>query len=266
MKKLFTFALAAATLVGFSACSNDEENVLSDKGYINLNVSADQIVATRAAADLTQWVAVVKSQATTNFVFGTAETKAVINPTTGTSLAATPLDAGTYEVTVSSHQSEDAALDASSPYGEAYFEYQGKVVTVAAGSTTNESIECGKAKNARFEIISSGFAGSALTVTITDPRAITFSKADNTIGNAAFFTAGQELTFNINYTINDIPQTLTNKKFKLGGAGTNSKLTISSDQNGYISLTITYDETFANGTSKTFEINTSNGEATEKEP
>ena len=263
MKKLFTFALAAATLVGFSACSNDEENVLSDKGYINLNVSADQIVATRAAADLTQWVAVVKSQATTNFVFGTAETKAVINPTTGTSLAATPLDAGTYEVTVSSHQDEEAALAANEPYGEPYFEFQGKVINVTAGSTTNESIECGKSKNARFEIISNGFAGTALTVTVTAPREITFSKANNTISNAAFFAANQELTFNVDYTINGNTKNLTGKKFTLGGAGTNSKLTISSDQNGYISLTITYDDTFDTGTAKTFEINSADGSATE---
>ena len=72
MKKLFTFTLAAATLIGFSACSNDEENVLSDKGYINLGVTIDNTLATRATQDATvaDWYAVV-TNGDGDAVFGT---------------------------------------------------------------------------------------------------------------------------------------------------------------------------------------------------
>lgn len=266
MKKLFTFALAAATLVGFSACSNDEENALSDKGYINLNVTADQIVATRAAVDapVAEWYALVTNSDGTP-VFGTTASKDLI----GTALASTKLTAGQYKVAVSNYANEAGWKAANSGYGNAYFTgsyydatTETDYVTVVAGTTKNISIACGKAQNARFSIASGGFAGSALTVTANDAtnnRSLTFSKAAGTISNVAYYDASVTLALKIEYTINNKSNTL-NKNLTLGGAGTNNTLTISSDQNGYISVSITYDSDYAEGgQTQTIEIDSSTG-------
>ena len=135
-------------------------------------------------------------------------------------------------------------------------------VTVEAGTTKPVAIDCGKAKNAQFSINSTNFSGSALAVNVTSPRTLTFSNTANpsTIGNEAFFAPNAELTFTITYTINDIPKTSAAKTFTLGGAGTASTLTIASNQNGTISVTITYDDAYTDGSSSTINIDGASGE------
>lgn len=265
MKKLFTFALAAATLVGFSACSNDEENVLSDKGYINLNVTTDDMVATRATQNATvaDWYAVV-TNGDGDAVFGTVATKAQI----GTTLATTPLNAGEYTIAVSNFPDNDDWLTANGGFGAAYYEGSADNQEVKAGDTKNVDISCGKAQNAKFSIASAGFNGTALSVDVTSPRTLSFDKACSTIGEPtntapintdAFFAAREELTYTIHYTINGITKTSTAKTFTLGAAGSASTLTISSDSNGKLSVSITYDNEYDAGNTQEIEINGATG-------
>lgn len=267
MKKLFTFALAAATFVGFSACSNDEENVKANMGYIDLNVSTDQILTTRADADASTYYALISNGS--DYVYGTAGNYKLIGTELATTGFAVSNAQGTlsYEVAVANFAKETDWATANNGYGAAY--YIGSAtsnVTLTPGSTTPVDISCGKAQNARFEIAAGGFAGTALKVTITDPRTLTFDKAatPSTISKVAYFTAGQTITYDVDYTINGKTKKLEGKSLQLGGAGTNNVLTIKSDQNGYISISITYDDTYATGGStKTIDINSADGSSTE---
>lgn len=254
MKKFFTFALAAATLVGFNSCTNEDSNLDANMGYIKVNVTTDE-VATRANANAAEWYAVVTNGE--SFAFGTTTTKALI----GTTLASTPLTAGSYNIAVANFADDDDWESANNGFGAAYYEGDASSQTVTAGQTTNVAIECGKAKNAKFSIVSSGFSGTALAVNVTAPRALEFSTAANpsTIGNEAFFTAGAELTYTITYTINGITKTSAAKTFTLGAAGSASTLTIASNQNGTISVTITYDDEYSAGSTNTVNIDAATG-------
>ena len=266
MKKLFTFTLAAATLIGFSACSNDEENVLSDKGYINLGVTIDNTLATRATQDATvaDWYAVV-TNGDGDAVFGTLATKALI----GTTLATTPLNKGSYNVAVANFADDDDWLTANGGFGAAYYEGSADNQEVKAGETKEVSISCGKSQNAKFSIASGGFNGSALKVDVTSPRTLSFDKACTTIGTPtntapintdAFFAPKAELTYTITYTINGINKTSTAKTITLGDAGSASTLTISSDSNGKLSvITITYNDEYGKGNNQEIEINGATG-------
>ena len=257
MKKLFTLALAATTLLGFSACSSDEENVKADKGYLNLGVTMDNAIATRATqnANAAEWYAVV-TNGDGDAVYGTIETKALIS----TTLSTTPLNAGSYNVAVANFATDEAWLTENGGFGAAYYEGNASSQTVTAGATTNVEIACGKAKNAKFNIAWSGFSGTALTVNVTTPRALTFDKAEGTIGNDAFFAPGAALSYTITYTINGITKTSDAKTLTLGEAGTASTLTIKSNTNGTISVSITYDDEFDTGNPDEIEIDAATGE------
>ena len=270
MKKLFTFALAAATLIGFGACSNDEENALSDKGYINLNVTTDDMVATRATQNATvaDWYALVSVTGGDIVYHGTTDSDFKL---IGTDLATTPLAAGSYNVAVRNYPNDAAWIAANEGFGAAYYEGNASSQTVTAGQTKDVDIACGKAQNAKFSIVSSGFSGTALTVNVThqaSSRTLSFDKACTTIGTPtntapintdAFFAAEAELTYTIHYTINSITKEITGKTFKLGAAGSASTLTIASNQNGTIKVSITYDNEFTTGESSTINIDAATG-------
>ena len=260
MKKLFTLALAAATLAGFSACSNDEQhNIDSTKGYINLGVTTDNTLATRAIQDapVAKWYAVVTNE-DGDYVYGTAGSKDLI----GTTLSTKPLAAGSYNVAVANFATNDAWLTANDGFGAAYYEGNASEQTVTAGQTTDVDIDCGKAKNAKFNIVSSGFSGTALTVNVTAPRTLTFDKTatPSTIGKDAFFAPKAQLTYTITYTINGNTKTSDAKTITLGEAGSASTLTIKSNKNGTISVSITYDDAYNGGTTDEIEIDAATGD------
>lgn len=256
MKKFFMYAVAAVATMSLTSCLSEEETNLTngEKGYINLNVTAENELITRADAPST-WIVNL----------GGAETKSV---TVGT-LSSTPLTPGAYTVNVSSHTSLDAALTG---YGEAYYTGNlGKTgdventVTVTTGTPVNASIACGKAKNAKLTIETAVPSDAVLNITVSNgSRNLTFNKTSETTldHTSAFFEAGEELTIGVSYTIYGHSGTLgTNaKKLTLGGAGTENKISISSNQTGTITLTsITYDDTFSDGNTQTITFDAATG-------
>ena len=261
MKKLFTFALAAATLVGFSACSNDEENVSNDQCRIILGVTTENSIATRAEGtpvqDISNWYAIVTQEFGDNDVaYGTEGSWKQI----GSNLGTTDFKSGKYTIAVASHTSVESANASNGNYGEPYYT---KTVTgqqINPGNN-NIAIECGKTQNAKFVIDASGFSGTALVVNVTSPVTLSFDKYTETptIGNPAFFAATTTLTYSITYTINGITNTLSGKTLRLGAAGTESTLTIKSNDNGRIVLSITYDNEYNTGTSGEIEIDAATG-------
>lgn len=270
MKKLFTFALAAATLVGFSACSNDEDGIDSSKAYLKLGITSDNAVTTRATQDavVTNWYAFVEG---TDVIWGAADTRAKITAELGT----TPLAAGEYTIFVSNFPNENAAYASSvnSGFGAAYYEGtakdDGKDKKSLVAGVNNVTINCGTAKNSKFKIDASGFHGNSLSVIVkngTDESARSLTFAGETLNNDAYFEAGSDLNFTVTYAYpginNGATQTTESKTLKLGGAGTISTLTISDDNKGTISLTIQYEDTFGAGATSSVVINATNGTAT----
>lgn len=249
-KNLFFVAAALAAMFGTTSCVNEVDMFkTAATGSISLSVSNDNMMDTRAVqnvADASSWYAVVNN--------GSSD---VYNKQIGTELSTTGFASGTYSVTVSNYANEAASYTVNSNFGAAFYTGSKTGVSVNAGQTTNVSIDCGKAKNAKFNLAYSGFSGTINNVTITSPRSVVFSGSN--LSNDAFFAAGAELTFTINYTINGITKTTDNKTLTLGGAATANTLTISSNANGTISVTITYDDEFTTGSAQTVEFDAATG-------
>lgn len=270
MKKLSVIAMVAMTALASTSCISFDEDEIpgtsEEYGYIKLSASADDVMVTRAnqsVATVGKWYAYVTDG--TKPVYGTSENgKKLISE----GLETTKMLPGTnYAVYIANYATEDAWKSAEEGFGDAYYKGERTNLKIDAGIVNKVDISCGKAQNAKFNIESSGFAGPKLKVNVTEPRALIFSTEDETIGNDAFFDATATLKFTMEYTINgkdyntsSNPQTIT-----LAGAGTANTLTISSDQNGTIKVTITYDRDFNEGKTEEIEIDSATGTATKKQ-
>ena len=267
MKKFFLCAVAVAATMSLTSCLSEEETNLTnaEKGYISLDVTAENALTTRATTD------VKEAPDSWTVALAGPESKTV---TVGT-LASTPLTPGDYTVNVYNYATLAEANNANSYYGDAY--YTGNLgmtgenentITVTTGAQAQATIACGKAKNAKLSIETNIPETSVLNITVTnnrDNRSLTFKKTaeENVLDHAtAFFTAGSTLTFEISYTIYGHSGNNTGKTNTLliGGAGTENKLIISSDQTGTITFTtITYDNGFDDGQKQTITIEAATG-------
>ena len=261
MKKFFLCAVAVAATMSLTSCLSEEEVNLEkgSKGYISVNVSADNELATRATqqvAAVGEWFAVVNNG--TSNVYGTdAEKKAI-----GETLASTPFAPGTYSVKVSNYANLAAAYTANNNFGDAYYEGEATGQTVETAKTKEVSVACGKAKNAKFVLDYTAFAGTLNNVAVTaTSHNVTFAKNASTLANAAYFNAAEELNFTINYEINGNTGKTYAGTFTMGNAATLNTLKIKSNTNGTISIiSITYDDDFTTpGTTTEVEIDAATG-------
>ena len=74
----------------------------------------------------------------------------------------------------------------------------------------------------------------------------------------AYFAVGEPLTLNINYTAADGAKSVI-KDIAALTAATDNTITLATNQNGLISLTITYNDTFTEGTSATYTFDAATG-------
>lgn len=229
------------------------------KGFIALNVTNDDALTTRAVNNApTDWTVKLGGQATHTLTVGT--------------IASQSLAAGDYTVEVYNFATLDAALADNSNYGEAWYygelgiTDESKKVTVSAGTTSEATLALGKAKNAKFTINASVPASAALTVTATSgstsSRALTFTKAANGSFNrtTAYFPATDAVTINVVYNNVTLDNSLA-KTLKMAGEGTENTLAITTNGNGTISLTITYDDEFTTGNTQTINFDAATGAA-----
>lgn len=79
------------------------------------------------------------------------------------------------------------------------------------------------------------------------------------MSKTAYFKALDALTYTINYTINGKTNTYTNSTPLFLDAATTNTLSIVSNQNGSISLTISYDPKFGTGKTETVTIDAATG-------
>lgn len=242
MKKTF-FAVALA-MVSLSSCTNEVLNDVDAMGTIVLSVSNDEQV-TRAAQtveDLNAWI-VKANDGSKDISLTTASTK---------------VKAGTYSITAQSHTDEAAALADNSGWGAAYYEGSTFDVVVEAGKTVPATVDCGKAKNARLKVqfsLISNFTEYSLTAA---NRNLVFD-ASNSSTALAYYGATEVVNYTLSYKYNDTPKQITGQ-ITMKGAATENIISISSNDNGTISVTVNYDDTFTEGSESEIVFDAATGE------
>ena len=232
MKKIY---LAALTLAMTACVSNDDLNPVDNYGYIDVNVSNDPVMVTRAKIiNPSNWI--IKANDIDLNTVGYKVKK------------------GDYTVTAQSHSSEDDALIQNDGWGEPFYsgstanneDEDKKTVTVSPGNTANAEVPCGKAKNGRVKVsfsLASNFTDYSVAVGTTD-RSLDFSS--ETKDKLAYFKPGNiNYTFSYKYNKTDVNTPVTGSITVV--EGTEHEIKISSNDNGTIKVTITYDDTFNDG-------------------
>lgn len=285
MKKYFMFAMAAAAMLSVTSCMNERDMDLAPSqelsakegvGYIRLNVSSDDEMATRAthstnatgdevSLDASNWtVSVSNATLSTNWSGKVSD------------LASHPFSAATgYTVTASNYANLKAALaatPASGDFGDAFYSGTSAAFEVTAGGTATPTIVCGRAKNAKLAVSLGTLTGitiNSISVVGSDGdggnRTIPFySVSGQTVTNntnkVAYFKADDELTYTVTYTTNSKPGTFSNKITL--AEHTSNTLSITSTATGLITLTISYNDEFGTGQTKTVTIDAATGTST----
>ena len=250
MKKIMLSVCALSAMV-LTSCSNEVdmfETIGTPKGTLNVDCIYDTEM-TRATA-------------TGSWIIKAGETRLVTGPNS--------IPAGKYTVTASNYDDLPAALAANENWGDAFYSGSQSDVVVSKGENVDVDINCGKAKNARlkaaFNLISK-FTNVALVadVNTTDPthtgRNLTFTQ-ENALTKLAYFNAGSTIPCKLSYNYNDTPIEKT-FYFTLSGAATENVITVNTNENGTITISltnITYEEEFGTGNSEEITIDAATGE------
>ena len=241
MKK--TFLAIALVMVGLSSCTNEVLNDVDAMGTLALSVSNDDQV-TRAAqtvADLNGWT-VKANDGTSDISLTTASTK---------------VKAGTYSISAKSHADEATALTDNNGWGAAYYEGSTSNVVVTAGKTANATVNCGTAKNARLKVqfsLISNFTEYSLTAN----RDLVFDKSNSSTA-LAYYGATEVVNYTLTYKYNGAEKTKSGT-ITMKGAATENIISISSNDNGTISVTVNYDDTFSEGNKTDLEFDAATGD------
>lgn len=250
MKKSIFLASAVLAALAFTSCSNEVdmfEPIGSEKATIDFNITSDDAVTTRTLQDATtsEWWAKMGEN---DWAYANTLEGQTYNP-------------GPYTIQVGNFKSQADAMP-NNAAGAPYYTLT-KSVTLVKGTNTVE-FECGTAKNGKVDVDWTGTAGVAgLTMTnvaasqvateTTPARTYTYAA-----GGTAYFYAGAEVTFTINYTYNSVAKTITKKITP--AAATQYAFNVSANSNGTITtLTITYDDGMANGGTTSTEIDAATG-------
>lgn len=256
MKKLFF--VAAIACLSFASCRKEASDV--GYGYIDLGITADILTKTVLNVDsseLESWTAVAtKSGESSPAYSGTAS-----------GLASTPLLSGTYAVSVYTFADDAAAEAANERWGAARYAGEAEV-TVSSGTTQNPTIECGAARNTRFTVIfdnsfkamctdENGGALDTYALTTKDARAIVFNK--DTEGKYAYYAVSASVPYTFEYVYNGVPRKAEGILNMGDVAGTQRNIIIRSNNNGSISITISYDDSFIDGEDEILTIDALTG-------
>ena len=250
MKKYLMTVVAALAAASFTSCTNEIdmfESLTSEKATIDLNITNDDAVVTRAIQNATTsawWAKMYENE------WAYANTLEKQTYTTGN-----------HTIQVGNFKSQAEAMP-NGEAGSAYYTLT-KSVNFVKGTNTVE-FACGTAKNGKVTVDWSGTADVAgLTMTSvaasqvatenTPARTYTY-----TAGGDAYFYAGAEVTFTINYTYNSVAKTITKKITP--AAATQYAFNVSANSNGTITtLSITYDDGMTNGAATTTTIDAATG-------
>ena len=250
MKKNFLPIIALA--LSATACVSDADlDVADNKGFINVSVSADNSMETRGTVpvdNIGDW---------TIMVGGTKWE----GPTQG-------ISAGTYTVTATNYANINDALAANAPYGDAWYSGETKSVQITAGHQTSVSIDCGKAKNARVraDIQSNMPSISEVQIKVhkkndTDRQPVLSMENTTAYFEASTESSSVEIIYEISYKYgsNSDRTTLNAKTLTLGMAAQENVIKITSNTNGSINISVSYDDTFDDGGKESITIDAATG-------
>lgn len=246
MKKTFLFAaLAAFSMI---SCTNNElPEAEVGYGYINVNVSNDAVVETRASETVSSiegWQIKTK-KGTEGNLEDWSSNKAYA--------------AGEYTVFAQNYADEAAWKAANANWGAAFYQGSGNV-TVAAGQTNSAIIDCKTAKNAKLTVnigeLPSTFTDVKVLVKRSNDITLTFPTEGHT---EAFFGATETVSFSLSYKYNSADKTILDKTITMKGAATNNIINVTANSNGLISVTIKVDETFENVNNETLTFDGATG-------
>ena len=246
MKKTFLFAaLAALSMV---SCMNEEFPTLTPTkgyGYINVNVSNDPVIETRASQQVSSDGWVIKTQ------LQGSETKVDW-------AADKAYTAGTYTVFAQNY-ADEAWKAANENWGAAFYQGSGNV-TVVAGQTNSAIIDCETAKNAKLTVnigeLPSTFTDVNVVVKRSDDIHLTFPTEGHT---EAFFEADETVYFYLSYKFKGDIRNTESATIKMRGAATHNIINVTANSNGLISVTIKVDESFGEGNSATITFDGATG-------
>lgn len=259
MKKVLTLIAVLATVC---SCGKKIAEVENGVAYLDLGLSQnDEVNITKAGVttvtvgDLNKWTVVVKPAGG-----GEAAYNGLASALMGTAI--TP---GDYNIEVYNYADDTAAANAEIGFGAA--RYYGKIESQNIKAGVNSvNIACGTAQNARFKVtFNDSFKGIcsddySLT-TSADPVTIVFNK--NTAGQLAYRAAESTVNAKLYYTYNGEAKN-PDVSFRMGVAATEKNVIITANNNGTISISISYDDTFTNADDTTITIDAATGEVATK--
>ena len=239
-KTIFSIMALAMAMV---SCTNEVLTDVDGYGTIVLSVNNDETVtrAAKAVADLNGWI-VKANNGSEDITLTTASTK---------------VKEGTYTVSAKSHASEAEALQDKNNWGAAYYEGTSASVEVTPGSKKNVTVECGTAKNARLKV-QFNLVSNFTEYNLTAERGLVFN-SENAASALAYYAATEEVEYTLNYNYNGTPKEITGK-ITMNGAATENIISIASNDNGTISVTVNYDDTFETGNSESLEFDAATGD------
>lgn len=252
MKKVLTLIAVLATVC---SCGKKIAEVENGVAYLDLGLSQnDEVNITKAGVttvtDLSKWTVVVTK----------VDDSSVAYKGLASALMGTAITPGDYNIEVYNYADDTAAAQAESGFGAA--RYYGKIEnkTLTAGVNT-VSIACETAKNARFKVtFNSSFTGICSTddysLTTKETPVIAFNKG--TADKLAYRTAGSTVNATLHYTYNGKAEN-PDVSFIMGAAATEKNVIITANNNGTISISISYDDTFGDGGSETIKIDAATG-------
>ena len=250
MKKILFAAMALGMCM--TSCMNDEFPNAVQYGYINLNVSNNPVMVTRAGELSWQFSATKNGESYSGFVSG-----------------ANKVPAGTYTITAQSHDSEEAA-NTFNTYGEPYFEGKSAETVISAGKSENVEINCGTAKNSKLTLVNklndNVFADVKLNA--TSPNRELSLSYDN---SSAFYSKGTEVRYNISYKYNGSHAETVIKNngedyiITIVEAAQDYQIKLTSTDNGTINVTVTYNGKFDTIESEDFTIDAATGQIATEE-
>ena len=274
MKKILSIAVAATAMLVTTACVSEDRDLMQNlkeagKGYIALNVTNDDALTTRTifstspregetSFDASTWTVSISGSTSFNGTVSQLSDKS-FNAAEG------------YTATVSNYANLAAALKDNTgddSFGKAFYQGTSESFKVTSGNTSNPSINCGKAQNAKLSIDVSAFSNvtlTSLTISGSDggdgTRIVEFyyGTTDNT-SKVAYFKAEDALTYSIKYKAanNEEKEITNNTPLKLN-AHTSNTLRLTSNATGLITLTISYDDTFDEGQTVVYNIDSATG-------
>lgn len=258
MKKIY---LAALTLAMTACVSNDDLNPVDNYGYIDVNVSNDPVMVTRAeqtVSDLSGWT-ITADGTDKDYTLNLNDNKVL---------------AGTYSITAKNAADVDDANAADNGWGKAFYESNTQNVTVDAGNTTPVNINCGYAKNSKLTLVKDLNNEVFTNVKLHAKKGESYLAMNGT--KSVFYSVNTNveyyITYNYNYTdVNGTPQSEEkvikntvnsqeqNFNIEIANAATDYQITLSSTDNGTIKVTLTYNDSFTTNNSTTLEFDAATG-------